>query len=164
MAEEKQNHGVVSNPDPALDVAKEHHHQHLHHDAFAEKGRHDDAVYTQGTTSEPSIIPNADPLDDNLHRRGHPERKLADTKEAMDVNDAEKGAYSPEPEEEKEHGHGAKVRRFYQKYRIFFRMPQSTQANFLFGHLQTDFSLQICSFSFCLPAGGSLDWSCTDMT
>lgn len=68
--------GVVRNDDPALDISKEHHHEHLHHGAHAEKGHteHDHVAYTTGTTEEPGVIPKADPNDDALHRRHHPER------------------------------------------------------------------------------------------
>ncbi|OCK85845.1 sodium/nucleoside cotransporter 1 /nucleoside cotransporter 1 [Lepidopterella palustris CBS 459.81] len=117
--------GVVPNNDPALDVAHEHHHAHLHHDAFAEKGRHDDIVYSKGTTDEPSVIPNADPLDNALHRRHHPERKGKDIEKdgGLDVEDVEKGSMSPV------HGSGHDedpqshiFSNFYAKYRIFFHI------------------------------------------
>jgi CNT family concentrative nucleoside transporter len=62
--------GVVRNNDPALDLAREHDHTHLHHGAHAAAAHHDNIVYTKGTTyNEPSIIPAADPNDDALHRR-----------------------------------------------------------------------------------------------
>lgn len=115
---------MVHNLDPALDPAREHHHEHLHHDAHAEKGRHDDPVYTIGTTAEKSDIPDQDPMDHALHRRHHPERGSGDKSIEKDPTvaydhkyDAEKGA--PEQEADpKSH----KVSRFYRKYRIFFHL------------------------------------------
>ncbi|KAF2203326.1 hypothetical protein GQ43DRAFT_367119 [Delitschia confertaspora ATCC 74209] len=65
--------GVALNPDPALDISKEHHHDHLHHSALAEKGHteHSHITYTTGTTDEPSIIPDPDYRDHGMHRRHH---------------------------------------------------------------------------------------------
>jgi hypothetical protein len=42
-------------------------------------------MYTKGTTFEKSTIPEESPMDDELHRRGHPE-----TAKGNDVVDAEK--------------------------------------------------------------------------
>ncbi|KAF2661957.1 hypothetical protein K491DRAFT_710380 [Lophiostoma macrostomum CBS 122681] len=73
--------GVVRNNDPALDIAREHHHEHLHHSARAEAGHasHDNVSYTTGTTrNEPGVIPPADPNDDALHRRHQHERYTAE--------------------------------------------------------------------------------------
>ncbi|KAF2743051.1 sodium/nucleoside cotransporter 1 /nucleoside cotransporter 1 [Sporormia fimetaria CBS 119925] len=56
--------GVAPNPDPALDVAHEHHHPHLHHSSAAEKGHteRDHPAYTVGTTpNDPGVIPEPSP-------------------------------------------------------------------------------------------------------
>jgi CNT family concentrative nucleoside transporter len=44
--------GVHPNPDPALDIAREHEHQHLHHSAHAAHVDNSTPVYTTGTTDE----------------------------------------------------------------------------------------------------------------
>jgi CNT family concentrative nucleoside transporter len=62
--------GVHPNPDPALDISREHHHSHLNHTAFAEKGHHDNVVYSTGTTAEPSVVPTSIHPDQS-HRRRH---------------------------------------------------------------------------------------------
>lgn len=115
---------VARNFDPALDVAHEHHHAHLHHDATAEKGRQDDIVYSTGTTSEPSVIPDQDPLDHALHRRHHPERKDIDMEKDNAVDyDAEKGGISPISTSDQERDpQSHKFARFYARYRIFFHL------------------------------------------
>lgn len=119
---------VVKNNDPALDVAREHHHEHLHHSARAEKGREDEVVYTTGTTAERSNVPDADPLDNALHNRGHPERghperisKKDDI--GIDYDTAEKG-YDVSDENG---SHGSQTRahrlkRFYRHWRIWIHL------------------------------------------
>ncbi|KAF2820265.1 H+/nucleoside cotransporter-like protein [Ophiobolus disseminans] len=44
--------GVHPNPDPALNIAQEHEHQHLHHSAHAAHVDNSTPVYTSGTTDE----------------------------------------------------------------------------------------------------------------
>jgi CNT family concentrative nucleoside transporter len=130
-------HRVIKNLDPALDPAHEHSHGHLHHSANAEKGRHDDPVYSIGTTGEKSAIPDADPNDHALHRRGHPERHNLssvdknlsdkDLKESTiaydnkyDAEDASAGntGILAGEESEKRKGFG----RIYRRYRVFFHL------------------------------------------
>jgi len=107
-------HHVVPNSDPALETSHEHHHQHLHHDAFAEKGRQDEVVYSKGTTFERSNIPNESPQDHELHRRHHGE------KGGVEVGDAEKGISQVRYQEEDPQTHTFSS--FYGKYRIFFHL------------------------------------------
>ena len=117
--------GVVENTDPVLDVAHEHHHAHLHHSAFAEKGRHDDIAYSKGTTAEPSVIPDADPMDNALHRRKHPERGEKDIEKngGFSTGDMDRNSMSPvEGAGDEEDPRGHAFSRFYAKYRIFFHM------------------------------------------
>jgi CNT family concentrative nucleoside transporter len=119
--------GVVPNPDPALDIAHEHHHSHLHHGAHAHAELRDEKVaYTTGTTNEPSVIPTPDPNDDALHRLGHPERKEVDVEKNGAYYEAEHGSL-----EKESHANGAaeevdpkrhSFSRFYRKYRIFFHI------------------------------------------
>jgi CNT family concentrative nucleoside transporter len=125
MAEKNQ---LAHNPDLALHPSREHHHEHLHHSANAERGRTDDAVYTKGTTDEPGVIPHQDINDDVLHRQHHPERdstgKDAAFYEEKDFKyDAEKGSVSPAntgKEEEDPQRHT--ISRIYKKYRIIFHL------------------------------------------
>lgn len=121
--------GVAPNPDPALDISKEHHHEHLHHGANAEKGHlpEDELAYTTGTTKEPGVIPPADPNDDALHRRRHPERfaehdveKSGGFFEPEHVS-LDKGSPRREPEEEVDPKRHV-ISNFYRKYRIFFHI------------------------------------------
>ena len=105
---------VVPNSDPALEASHEHHHRHLHHDAFAEKGREDEVVYSKGTTFERSTIPDENPQDHELHRRHHQE------KGEVEVGDAEKGITPVRYEEEDPQTHT--FSRFYGRYRIFFHL------------------------------------------
>jgi concentrative nucleoside transporter, CNT family len=122
--------GVVPNPDPALDIAKEHQHPHLHHGAHAEKGHteHDHMAYTTGTTKEPHIIPDASPLDDQLHRRHHPERHAGHDIEKSGglAYDEEKGSMSKprssdDPVVEVDSQRHL-VSKFYATYRMFFHL------------------------------------------
>ena len=136
MADIKREHnsspmpGVARNPDPALDVANEHTHSHLHHSEAVEKSHAatHNVVYTTGTTpNEPSVIPAADPNDDSFHRRRHPERHADHDIEKTGGLDTyeEKGSLSkprsssdPEAAEEVE----PKRHRFstlYRKYRLY---------------------------------------------
>lgn len=115
-------HHVAPDADPALDAAHHHRHAHLHHDAFAEAGRQDDAVFSTGTTAEPSVIPDPDPLDHGLHRRHHPER--ADIEKGVAVEyDAEKGDISPmRTSDQEKDPQNHTFARFYAKHRIFFHL------------------------------------------
>lgn len=122
---------VVPNEDPALDKSKEHRHEHLHHDSFAEKGRQDDVMYSIGTTGEKSMIPDPDPNDDALRRRHHPERHAehhpveakapVPAMEYDDKYDEEKG--SPEvSQEDNEDPQRHTIARLYKRYRPFVHL------------------------------------------
>lgn len=122
MADDK--HQLAHNPDLALRTSREHHHEHLHHSAHAEKGRTDDPAYTIGTTDEPRVIPHQDRNDDALHRSQHSDGKdpaMYDEKHYK--YDAEKASVSQThtgSEEEDPQRH--KVSRFYRHYRVFFHI------------------------------------------
>ncbi|KAF2017531.1 hypothetical protein BU24DRAFT_420558 [Aaosphaeria arxii CBS 175.79] len=114
--------GVARNPDPALDISKEHHHEHLHHGPGAEKGHihdHDHVAYTVGTThNEPPVIPPADPNDGSLHRRHQP---VHDIEKTGGLEYEEKSSFnktnSPsEGEESDPKSH--RFRRYYMKFRL----------------------------------------------
>lgn len=120
--------GVARNPDPALDVVKEHHHEHLHHDANAEKGHNefDHPAYTTGTTDEPHVIPRADRNEDALHRRRHaPAEHDIEKTGGLEYEEKQgslsKGRNSSDPEIEEEPRRHF-FARFYRKYRVFFHV------------------------------------------
>lgn len=118
--------GLVRNPDPALDVAHEHHHDHLHHGAHAHAELNDKIAYTKGTTvNEPSVIPPQDPNDDALHRLNHPERNEIDIEKSGGYHETEASFEKDssangvaEEADPKRHV----VSRFYRRYRIFFHI------------------------------------------
>jgi CNT family concentrative nucleoside transporter len=87
--------GVVHNNDPALDIAREHEHPHVHHSARA--AHPDNIVYTAGTTDEKSNIPNPSAQDSHLHYRQHADEKHApnDLEKAGGFDyEVEKGTHS----------------------------------------------------------------------
>ncbi|KAL5417713.1 hypothetical protein PMIN03_001413 [Paraphaeosphaeria minitans] len=117
---------VVPNPDPALDIAHEHHHEHLHHGVAAHADVNDDKAYTKGTTlNEPSVIPAQGPNDDALHRLGHPERKDIDIEKSggggyyeTEQGSLEKDSHTngvADEEDPKRHT----ISMYYRRYRIF---------------------------------------------
>ncbi|KAH7149036.1 Na+ dependent nucleoside transporter C-terminus-domain-containing protein, partial [Dactylonectria estremocensis] len=59
--------GLRRNSDPALDPKNQHHHEHHHHSARVDAEGHDDAVYTTGTTVDPTAVP----VQSHLHHHGH---------------------------------------------------------------------------------------------
>lgn len=108
-------HNVEPNSDLALHYSREHQHQHLHHDARAEKGREDEVVYSKGTTFENSTVPDESPQDHELYRRHHAE------KNGTQVDDAEKGNIGPiieQEEDPKTHTFST----FYARFRIYFHL------------------------------------------
>lgn len=111
-------HDVHINPDPALDVSNEHHHEHLHHNAFAEKGHHDEPAYSTGTTLEPSAIPDQESRTHGYAENKH--RLKGDTgKGEARVVDTEKGrAPTPTDPEQNEDVSKGKAAQYYAKYRI----------------------------------------------
>ena len=110
-------HHVTPNSDPALNVSREHHHAHLHHDTYSEQDREDEVVYSKGTTFERSTIPHQDPLDHALHRRSNAAEHDSGR---VDVADAEKGTLEPVRSEEDPQTHTFST--FYAKHRIYFHL------------------------------------------
>lgn len=94
--------------------ASTHHHGHLHHDPSAEKGREDELLYSEDTTS---TIPYQNPQNHDLHRRHQSNNDPG----SVEVIDAEKGAISSPPVEE-EGPQSQKFSGFYARYRIFFHL------------------------------------------
>jgi CNT family concentrative nucleoside transporter len=125
MADMREQHnsssmpGVARNDDPALDIAREHDHAHVHHSARA--AHPDNIVYTTGTTDEKTskiLEPNAH--DSHLHHR-HP---ITDEKHDFEkaggydyeVEKATHSSSDPEPEAEKKPWYSPSV--IYKKYRL----------------------------------------------
>ncbi|KAL9116116.1 MAG: hypothetical protein Q9227_000485 [Pyrenula ochraceoflavens] len=106
--------GVETNPDLALHLSREHHHQHLHHSAAAEKGREDDVVYSKDTTFQKSNVSDQFSPDHGLHQRHTAE------KNGVDIVDAEKGSATPLDNDKGPRSHS--FSRFYAKYRWAFHI------------------------------------------
>ncbi|KAL8943347.1 MAG: hypothetical protein Q9216_001122 [Gyalolechia sp. 2 TL-2023] len=109
-------HQVQRSHDPALDLANEHVHGHLHHTAHAEQGR-GETEYSKGTTYEASNIPIQDPHDQSIHRR-HP---LNNPTASPTVADAEKGSFGRDSSAE-EDPRTHTLSNFYLRYRLFFHI------------------------------------------
>ncbi|CAD6593838.1 MAG: hypothetical protein ASARMPREDX12_007695 [Alectoria sarmentosa] len=107
---------VIKNDDPVLQKSHQHHHEHLHHDVHAAKGRKDEVIYSYGTTFEGRNVPHQDPQDHDLHRR----RDADMAKEPATAFDREQGALSPSRSEEDPQTHT--FSNLYKRYRIFFHL------------------------------------------
>ncbi|KAF1955350.1 hypothetical protein CC80DRAFT_493245 [Byssothecium circinans] len=115
--------GVLPNPDPALDIAREHNHEHLHHSANAEKGHlpGDHIAYTTGTTAEPGVIPPVDHSARNLEKHAvHDIEKSGGYYEAKEGSLGKESTLPRSSEEEEPQKRGFSG--FYRKYRIFFHI------------------------------------------
>jgi CNT family concentrative nucleoside transporter len=102
--------GVAHNPDPALDPANQHHHDHLHHGANAEKGHteKDHVAYTSGTTfNDPGVIPQPSPIHDI---------------EKAKLEYGEKGKHAESDTEPSEANDRHRFRSIYRRYRIVFHI------------------------------------------
>ena len=109
--------GVKRNDDPALDIAHEHHHGHVHHSGAAARKSVDDPVYTKETTDKPILVSRNSK--DSLHRRTPHAHN--GTKEGIHVHDAEKGDLSRSASEEDD----PRTHRFsniYQKIKIYIHI------------------------------------------
>ncbi|CAO2657992.1 Nn.00g072520.m01.CDS01 [Neocucurbitaria sp. VM-36] len=111
--------GVVRNDDPALDIAREHEHEHVHHSARASHA--DNIVYTQGTTDDRSTVPNPSAQDSHLHHRHLDEKHVEHDMEKSGGYDyeVEKGTHSsadPEPEVQKKNRYSLSV--LYRRFRL----------------------------------------------
>ncbi|KAF1851503.1 sodium/nucleoside cotransporter 1 /nucleoside cotransporter 1 [Cucurbitaria berberidis CBS 394.84] len=113
--------GVVRNNDPALDIAREHEHEHVHHSARA--SHTDNVVYTTGTTDDRSTVPTPSAQDSHLHHRHPLDEKHVEhdlEKSAGYDYEVEKGTHSsadPELEAEKrKKWYSPSV--LYRKYRL----------------------------------------------
>jgi len=123
--------GVARNDDPALDIAREHHHEHVHHSARA--AHPDNVVYTTGTTDEPtSKLFRPSGLDSasqftpigvdstNLHQR-HSVNEKHDIEKAggydYEVEKATRSSSDPEMEAEKKPWYTS-FSAFYRTFRL----------------------------------------------
>jgi len=113
--------GVSRNDDPALDIAREHDHQHVHHSARA--AHPDNIVYTTGTTDDRSNVPNPSALDSHMHYR-HTGDEKHDIEKAggydYEVEKTTRSSTDPEPEPEKKAWYSPSV--LYRRYRPFVHL------------------------------------------
>lgn len=127
MADREHNNSpmpnVVRNPDPALDIAREHHHEHVHHSARAAHEDSSHVVYTSGTTDEKgSKLLQPSVQDSHLQHRHHAD--VGHVGHDIEKNGGfadyeEKGTRSssdPEGEVEKKNWYSPSV--LYRKYRL----------------------------------------------
>lgn len=111
--------GVDRNPDPALDLAREHRHEHTHHGGLAaaekeHRAMHDDIAYSAGTTDKGRDLMDTPPQDYEAH-------KMADTKAAeKSVSDEESGGVGGVSNVELTRP--GLLRRFYRRFRPFFHV------------------------------------------
>ena len=112
--------GVAHNNDPALDIAHEHEHPHVHHSARA--AHPDNIVYTTGTTDEKTsklFQPSA--LDSHLHQR----HSAGDVEKAggydYEVEKATRSSSDPDMEGEKRKKWYSPSS-LYKKYRLLFHI------------------------------------------
>ncbi|KAL6706410.1 hypothetical protein ACN47E_005516 [Coniothyrium glycines] len=109
--------GVKTNNDPALDIAREHDHQHVHHSPRA--AHPDNIVYTTGTTDDKSHVPDASAQDSHVHHR-----HIADEKHDLEkasgydyeVEKATRSSSDPELEAEKKSRWSISV--LYRRFRL----------------------------------------------
>lgn len=109
-------HGVGPNPDPALDYAREHRHEHINHGgaAAAHKdrlGQHDELVYSAGTTDKSRDMMDSPSQDYTTH-------KMRDTSAEKSV-DEESGRVGAVDETEEATGRKWTWKRFYRKFRLY---------------------------------------------
>lgn len=113
--------GVKRNDDPALDIAREHEHQHVHHSARA--AHPDNIVYSTGTTDEKSNIPNPSAQDSQMHYR-HAADEKHDLEKAggydYEVEKATRSSTDPEPEAEKKKWYSPSV--LYRRFRLWVHL------------------------------------------
>jgi CNT family concentrative nucleoside transporter len=110
--------GVHPNPDPALDIAREHEHAHVHHSAHAAHVDNSTPVYTTGTTDEKvSKLLQPSAQDSHLQHRHAGSSDIEKNGGFADYE--EKGTRSssdPEAEVEKKAWYSPSV--LYRKYRL----------------------------------------------
>ncbi|OAA45591.1 inner membrane transport protein yeiJ [Metarhizium rileyi] len=124
--------GMDYNPDPALNPANQHTHAHHHHSARIDAaGGHDDAVYTSGTSMDPSLI-STQQHQDNHHAHAHAHTHGVDKKvpltppEYSDNEKVEAGVVSTgRGSGSTSHGHddsGGRFTAFYRRFRPAFHL------------------------------------------
>lgn len=124
--QQHQNHtpiaGMDYNPDPALNPANQHTHAHHSHSPRIDAaGGHDDAVYTTGTTVDPSTVP----AQQHHHHHAHGVDKSGALNTPPEYSDNEKmeagvvshGRGSGSTEHENINSFGARIGRLYRRYR-----------------------------------------------
>ncbi|KIW19043.1 hypothetical protein PV08_03333 [Exophiala spinifera] len=116
--------GVDENPDLTLHYSHEHQHKHLHHDQHALSGRHDEILYAEGTTFDPSNIGEVGPQDYKTHHL-RPQHHV-DEKDFI-AADAEKGVigkigHPDSSDSDQGDSRSHRFRRAYVNYKIFVHL------------------------------------------
>lgn len=83
--------GLRRNSDPALDPANQHRHEHHNHSPRVDADGHDDAVYTTGTTTDPTAVPPQS----HLHKHGVESAKDLKDDEKLKLSDGAHAAHTP---------------------------------------------------------------------
>ena len=114
---------VERNPDPALDIAHEHQHDHLHHSGAAARQADAGVSYTVGTSdASQRVAPGASSLDN--HHQHHEHYQPAGTEKNTYAIAAADKQHQLSSESILEHGERDvkhhKVSRFYRRYKPFF--------------------------------------------
>jgi CNT family concentrative nucleoside transporter len=113
--------GMTRNDDPALDIKREHHHEHVHHSAHAAHEDSSHTVYSSGTTDEKgSKLLNPSAQDSHIqHHLHHPEKQVDIEKTGAGFDYEEKDTRrSSDPEEEVTRKRWS-VSSMYRRYRLF---------------------------------------------
>ena len=107
---------LAHNQDPAVDPANQHQREHVHHDAFAERGRTEDVVSKEGTARRSSeAIPEKSPARVQQYAEKEKEEKV---RVEYDSENASSGDTDLQTGEVKV----SKARRFVQRYRGFVHL------------------------------------------
>jgi len=112
---------VDENPDLALHYSHEHQHKHLHHNRASLAGRHDEVLYSEGTTYDKAHIDPKGPQDYVHHQLRDPHNEKSEF-----PGDTEKGAIE-EPTRldsngSEDDGQKHRLSRNYSKYKIFVHL------------------------------------------
>lgn len=104
-------HGVETNPDPALDYANEHHHPHIHHGKTAQHPEEKDVVvYAKGAANKDYL------------GAGVPDYKVRQMSSNSDEESGRVGQVRNVEDEEERLGKTWSFRRVYAKYKIGFHL------------------------------------------
>lgn len=110
-------HSVVHNSVQSMDMSREHHHGHLHHDAKVERGQEGEITYSEGTIIEKGTTSLEDQQNHTLHRRNYTNPIKSGS---LEIVDTEKADIIPVAAEEDPQSLGFST--IYIRYRVFFHL------------------------------------------